>query len=157
VKPFLSLECEKLELHVFDTQIVHLKNLTRKVTLPHAKTVFIHETFTTQENLYSDSSNSAKAPTLRHRPPLYSWREALPPPSHCGGKTAKYKLNLQSTSTVKRSNKQQSKINSNHQLSCLHKLEKFYTITNTSLKVCQNVLLTLETLSTKTTGKVSDV
>ena len=85
VKPFLSLECEKLELHVFDTQIVHLKNLTRKVTLPHAKTVFIHETFTTQENLYSDSLNSAKAPTLRHRPPLYSWREALPSP-RSGGK-----------------------------------------------------------------------
>jgi len=77
------------------------------------------------------------------------------PPPHCGGKTAKYKLNLQSTSTVKRSNKQQSKINSNHQLSCLHKLEKFYGITNTSLKVSQNVfqfLCCTETLWTFTTN-----
>jgi len=45
------------------------------------KAVLIRETFTTQENLSSDSSNSAKAPTLCHRPPLYSWREVLPP--HC--------------------------------------------------------------------------
>ena len=111
------------------------------------KALFIHENFTTQENLYSDTSNSAKTPALCQRPPLYSWRQNTP----------KYKLNLQSTSTVKRSKKQQSKINSNHQLSCLHKLEKFYTITNTSLKVSQNVSFTLETLCTKTTGKVSDV
>jgi len=44
------------------------------------ETVLTHETFTTQDNLYSDSSNSAKAPALSHRPPLYSWREASPPP-----------------------------------------------------------------------------
>jgi len=79
----------------------------------------------------------------------------LPPPWRQN--TAKYKLNLQSTSTVKRSNKQQSTINSNHQLSCLHKLDKFYRITNTSLKVYQNAAFTLETFSTKTTGKVSDI
>jgi len=125
------------------------------------KAELIRETFTTEENLYSDSSNSAKAPALCHRAPLYSWREALSPtptpPPLWRQNTAKYKLNVQSTSTVKRSNKQQSKINSNHQLSCLHKLEKFYRITNTSLKVYQNVMFTFETLSTKTTGKVSDV
>ena len=120
------------------------------------KAVLIRETFTIQDNLYSDSPNSAKAPALCHRPPLYSWREELLPPPWRQN-TAKYKLNLQSTSTVKRSNKQQSTINSNHQLSCPHKLEKFYTITNTSLKVYQNVSFTLETLCTKTTGKVSDV
>ena len=79
------------------------------------------------------------------------------PPPALEAKTTKHKLNLRSTSTVKRSNKQQSKINSNHQLNCLHKLEKFYRITNTSLKVYQNAVFTLETLSAKTTGKVSDV
>jgi len=30
--------------------------------------LYVRETFTTQENLYSDSSNSAKAPALCHRP-----------------------------------------------------------------------------------------
>ena len=103
-----------------------------------------------KKNLFSDSSNSATVS-------LTIAGEALLPPPPLPAVEAKYKLNLQSTSTVKRSNKQQSKINSNHQLSCLHKLEKFYRITNTSLKVAQNVLFTLETLSTKTTGKVSDV
>ena len=58
------------------------------------KAVLIRETFTIQDNLYSDSPNSAKAPALCHRPSLYSWRNAAPPPPAVEAKTAKYKLNL---------------------------------------------------------------
>ena len=81
-------------------------------------------------------------------------RSAAPPPPQLWRQNT---ANIQNESSIncKEIEQEQSKINSNHQLSCL-KLEKFYGITNTSLKVSQNVSSTLETFSTKTTGKVSE-